>query len=484
MSGDLSVSLESPAYAAPLASRSGPWWPVCVRVLRWLLIALAAWFFLWPVYRAFLNVEIDTNEGWNAYFADAAMGSMPLYPSADRLITNNYPPVSFYIVGGLGKILGDPILAGRLLSLAAVLVIGGAGRGGDPDIGRRSRERGGRRGGICRHDLPFLRALRRDGQTRSCSPRPSWPLVLWDSCAPWGKQRSCLAPILLMLFAGFLKHNIIAMPLTAFLWLGFHRPLEAVKCAVAAGVAIALGFTLCFALYGRDFFMNMLFSRQYSWVRSFGSAGDLKALSIAMSASALLGIFCWRDRGVRFSLLFVAAALGAFFLQRTGAGVDDNALFDLIIAVSVSAGLAFFHAARAPQWPGMNAGALQAALLAALCARLLFAKHHDGDRSFRLLFDPSFKTEIGIREEAMATTIAKVRTTPGAIMSSNFACYRSGKPFAIDRFNATQRIATGALPPDAIKSKIAIGQLTFVDYNTCESWDNPLHPAKAPSGKN
>ena len=63
-----------------------------------MLYVIAIWSFAWPVYRAFLNVEIQPNEGWNAYFADAAMGKMPLYPSTDQLITNNYPPLSFYIV--------------------------------------------------------------------------------------------------------------------------------------------------------------------------------------------------------------------------------------------------------------------------------------------------------------------------------------------------------------------------------------------------
>ena len=33
------------------------------------------------------------NEAWNAYFADAAVGKMPLYPSTAQLITNNYPPL-------------------------------------------------------------------------------------------------------------------------------------------------------------------------------------------------------------------------------------------------------------------------------------------------------------------------------------------------------------------------------------------------------
>src|SRR5262249_41883359 len=75
--------------------------------------------FAWPVYRVFLNIEIENNEGWNAYFAGAAMGKMPLYPSAAQLITNNYPPLSFYSVGLSGRVISDPVLAGRLLSLVA-----------------------------------------------------------------------------------------------------------------------------------------------------------------------------------------------------------------------------------------------------------------------------------------------------------------------------------------------------------------------------
>ena len=76
-----------------------PWY---LRVMEWMLYVIAMWSLEWPVYRAFLNVEIENNEGWNAYFADAAMGKMPLYPSADQLITNNYPPLSFTSTVSLG----------------------------------------------------------------------------------------------------------------------------------------------------------------------------------------------------------------------------------------------------------------------------------------------------------------------------------------------------------------------------------------------
>ena len=68
-----------------------------------LLAVLAAYFMVWPVWRAGFPIEIAQNEGWNAYHADAAMGAAPLYPPTDTLIVNNYPPLSFYVVGAVAN---------------------------------------------------------------------------------------------------------------------------------------------------------------------------------------------------------------------------------------------------------------------------------------------------------------------------------------------------------------------------------------------
>jgi len=91
-----------------------------LRLIRWLLYILAVVCFAWPVYHAFLNIEIENNEGWNAYFADAVMRKMPLYPSAAQLITNNYPPLSFYIVGLAGQLIRDSVLAGNLVIAVSI----------------------------------------------------------------------------------------------------------------------------------------------------------------------------------------------------------------------------------------------------------------------------------------------------------------------------------------------------------------------------
>src|SRR6516165_11485410 len=213
-------------------------------VIEWVFYVIAMWSFAWPVYRAFLNVEIENNEGWNAYFADAAMGRMLLYPSADQLITNNYPPLSFYIVGLAGRLVGDPVLAGRLLSLVAVVAIATA-------IALSVRRLGGS-GVAARIGAAFFVAtMSRFFMSYVGMNEPQLFSQAIMSFAFLGflvarsNDRGYVGPILVMALAGFVKHNIIAMPLTAFLWLSIHRRREAAKCFCVAAIAIMVGTAIC-----------------------------------------------------------------------------------------------------------------------------------------------------------------------------------------------------------------------------------------------
>jgi hypothetical protein len=57
-----------------------------------LLALTAAWFLAWPIWRSFFLIEIWPTEGWNAYLQDAAAAGLRIYPAADSLAGNNYPP--------------------------------------------------------------------------------------------------------------------------------------------------------------------------------------------------------------------------------------------------------------------------------------------------------------------------------------------------------------------------------------------------------
>ena len=70
-----------------------------------------------------LRVSLDVNEGWNAYQAVAAFAG-DLYPHPARFFFNNYPPLSFYVVGAVARVVGDPIVAGRSIGLVMFLALG------------------------------------------------------------------------------------------------------------------------------------------------------------------------------------------------------------------------------------------------------------------------------------------------------------------------------------------------------------------------
>src|SRR5256714_2512172 len=214
--------------------------PRYLHVIEWMLYVTAIWSFAWPVYRAFLNVEIQPNEGWNAYFADAAMGKMPLYPSADKLITNNYPPLSFYIVGLVGRLVGDPVLAGRLLSLLAVVAIATA-------IALSVRRLGGS-GMAARISAAFFVATM--SRFFMSYVGMNEPQLLSEAIMAFGflgfliarsNDRGYVGPVLVMALASFVKHKIIAMPVTGFLWLALYRRREAGKWFCVSAIAIVTG---------------------------------------------------------------------------------------------------------------------------------------------------------------------------------------------------------------------------------------------------
>ena len=68
-----------------------------------LLLVLAAGR-LWLIPARF---SLDPNEGWNALQSVRALGGGPLYPAPNGLTGNNYPPLSFYLVGYAARLSGD-----------------------------------------------------------------------------------------------------------------------------------------------------------------------------------------------------------------------------------------------------------------------------------------------------------------------------------------------------------------------------------------
>src|SRR5947209_9124066 len=187
-------------------------------ILIWSLAALAALFLVWPVWRAFLPTEIWGNEGWNAYHADQAMRGTGLYPPPDGLVANNYPPLSYYLTGLLGRLFGDPLYVGRALSLLSTLSIGVASAA-------VVRQFGGSRAAGLIAGFWFVATMSRFFEFYVGMNEPQLlNLAIISAGFAWffkrhTEGRSVEPAVLVMVLAGFIKHNFITLPLAALIWL-------------------------------------------------------------------------------------------------------------------------------------------------------------------------------------------------------------------------------------------------------------------------
>jgi hypothetical protein len=443
------------------------------RHVAWLIVLLGVLTIastIWPVYRSFLIVDININEAWNAYFADAAFHGTKLYPSRDQFITNNYPPLSFYVVGAAGALIGDTILAGRLLSLFAIVAI-------SLIVGLIIRQLGGNRTAAWVGGLYFASAMFRFSPGYAGMNDPQ---LLAQAVMAFGflgflkaikRDRGYLWPLLVMLLAGFLKHNIIAMPVVAFAWLALHRPRRFIPCSAIALAAMILGFAFCHVAYGPDFWMNMRAPRTYHLYTVLEGLAQLQWIAVGLVAWLYVGIALRAVPAVKLCNLWIAVSFAVFLLQKAGEGVADNAMFDLTIAVSVAVGVAFAKAAEVPLVSRYSPERLRVGLLIAICIRVIASS---GNEAVSLFFDSDFREEIALREAAMRESIAAVRATPGDVYSAAIVCYRAGKPFIVDHFNFQQRVKAGQLPQDALEARIAAGTLTRVQVKPRIAWANPL----------
>ena len=224
--------------------------------------ALAAYFMVWPVWRAQFPIEIWFTESWNAYHQDAAAAGFRLYPKADEFVVNNYPPLSFFAIGALGKVFGDNLFVGRVVSVIGLLAIAA-------EIALVVRLLTGALLGGILGALWFVAIMAHNFTFYVGANDPQIAgLAIMGAALVWFLQRDLdgKAPepaLLLMVVAGFWKHNIIGIPLTAVTFLILRDWRSAIRPVLLSAAAAGAGLLLCSVIFGNVFIENLLTPRDY-----------------------------------------------------------------------------------------------------------------------------------------------------------------------------------------------------------------------------
>lgn len=417
-----------------------------------LLAVLAALYLSWPLYRLFIPLEIDRNEAWNAWHALSALGARPLYPSANELIINNYPPLYFYIVGWAGELMGDIIFAGRVISILSVLALGAIATA-------MVRQLDGRPLPALFAGVWLVATLSRSFWDYTGMNDPNL-LALAIMCAGFlwyvarlDAGRSVVPALAVMVAAGFVKHNIIAFPIVALIWHATIDKRGALKAAVIGAVMGAAGLALCHWLYGPAFLQQLLLPRQASVLRAIRHLGRLQYVIIAI---VLWATWAWPNRtskAARLTGLMIIASLASYVLQKLSPGVDVNAQFELVFATAVGIGVAASALIQHPAVERFPIEHVRAVALALLVARLVL---HSNFEPYQALFSPAYRQQVEARIATLNSEIAAVKAIAGNVDCTVMTvCFRAGKPFVHDGFGTGMRRGTRHLDEQTYKRLFA-----------------------------
>lgn len=407
-------------------------------MLRWLSLGLAAacCFVLLRIgVTAPQHITLNANEGWNAYHAASVNAGQPLYPSPPGLVVTNYPPLSFYIVGAFGRVVGDVMLAGRLLSLVSFLVWAAALALTARRLGCSWTEAGFAAVLLAVNILVFADYYVgvNDPQMLAHAAAAFGPLILLREPRSSG---SLFASALLFTASLFIKHNLVAVPLACVVWLmSYDRRSGWRLMAFGALLGIA-ALGACVALFGPGFLEHLTSPRSVSAAKLLTmTRGWIPVAAFPLAVLALLVARAGHDRRVAFGVTLATISTLVTVWSFGMAGVYWNMAFDAAWALCLVAALALN---RLPAGSDIATARLRAALVAgylALPGAVVASNATIHWGSPRFWIDPRWAEVDSSQRE-----IEFLAAHHGRVLCENLAlCYWAGKPAEVDFFSLSER---------------------------------------------
>lgn len=426
-----------------------------------LFSAIIAVCYYQPIARLLSQVPIDTNEGWNAFHSNHLRKGEPLYPPYNALISNNYPPLSSYLNAGLATLLGDDLIAGRLISFLSLLIVAGM-------LGACIMEMGGRGAEAVMMSLFFLAFIAMFAKHYIGMADPQWLAHAAQLSGLYlllkSRNRGSLfyLAIFMMVTSGFVKQNLIVLPLAVFLWLFVCDRAAIVRFSVAA-LSTACFFLFAFTMiHGLDF-LRGLFLDYREW--HLGTvAKEIDRRFNRLMAVMLLGVsgcVLLPKSGTFLLLLFyfmLACLWGAFIYG--GIGVDVNALFDVVLAAVLIGGMLLRHADRMKSRNQSQAGRFSVLILAVLVVALAVSVPYE------IVKAREFWKARELARASVAEDIRYLSDIHGPAMCESLAlCYWAGKKFEANDFMTRQKIRVGVIERRKLTDLIESRYFSVIQIN-------------------
>jgi 4-amino-4-deoxy-L-arabinose transferase-like glycosyltransferase len=422
-------------------------WPIILAVLAILLVALT-WY---PLVRLPAKYEFGPNEGFNSYFQQAAASGQRVYGEPPRFTYANYPPLSFHLVGIIGRVTGDINVAGRWVSVIAYVLIG-------VFIGLSvERLTGSRRyGAYCA--LCWLIWLAAFDVNRIGFNDPHLLGIALNIAAFYcflrDPESSKWLRISALIFglSLFTKQTLLAFPaaIAIHLFLAGKKRFWVWTTALAAtGIVL---FVLTWVVDGGYFLDHLMLSREFSFADLVTSTVSYLTFIQVAFVTSILWMLRAPAGGTSRLLMWsfaIAYVLGSWATGGNGAGV--NHFFDAMIATAMIAGMVL------PWLEKMAADSRfpRTALIVLLIVPLFLSSFLVLPQRIPMDLIRNERGKAALEAE-FQNAVQVVRSQPGPALCENLLlCFDAGKPETVDAFAVDQSIKTGHLAEQALLEPVA-----------------------------
>jgi hypothetical protein len=256
---------------------------------------------------------------------------------------------------------------------------------------------------------------------------------------------------LLIVAGGLTKHILIPLPFAITAWLFAYKRRSFYVWIAGSIIVLASCFIVFYLIYGPNFFIDVFAdTREYYlvFIPSRLTQWLTPSLTLIAGGLTLITIPC-RNHYTNLIVLYVlfSGILGIFIMG--GEGVGQNAIFDLIIGLTIMSGLVVHQlAALADQQTVTRSSVQTMSMLILLLPVLLVIPQTLKD--IRTL--PS---DLKNQEALVAHDIALIKAQPGPAMCEELAlCYWARKSFEVDFFMTGQKIRKGVIPENNLSRLI------------------------------
>jgi hypothetical protein len=391
-----------------------------------------------PFARAFFYMEVDYNEGWNIYNAEAITRHQLLYPERFGWTSVNYPMLSFYLLGHLHGLTHDYLFTARIVSLLSLLACSVL-------VGAIVRRLGASSRAAILSGLFCLALFCANAEFYVGMDDPQLlahavflsGLLLYLHARPDKssdkKSRPMLIALCMLVFviAGCIKHNPIDLPIAVLLDLALASIPLALWFAFSGVVFTAVAVALNIHFGGPYFLAQLLTPRMYIPLQVANQLLIvLGPILVPFVCAAYTAWILRRDARRRIAALLLITSLivgGAF---SGGSGVTINALFSAMIATAILLGLF---------WQDLSSSTLEPPPLSAFAPDLFFLW-----LIIPLILSGNWNPVAMLRDAAteqrhFLQDVDDLRRHPGpALCESLLECHEAGKPYIYDPFNATR----------------------------------------------